>query len=200
MESETGKTSGSPTVFIIAGPNGAGKTTFAMSFLPTVAGCTSFVNADEIAKGLSPLNPEAELVHATRLFLATVDQKIEERKDFAFETTLSGRTYLNKIKDWRAAGWRVVMIYLYLSSAEVSANRVRQRVAQGGHNIPLNQIYRRYPRSLENLFEYGKVCDRTYCLDNSDCGAKIIFEMCRGCEPEVKNQDLYNELLKEITG
>lgn len=189
--------SGRPTVYLIAGPNGSGKTTFALKFLPEMAGCLAFVNADEIARGLSPLNPPAAAMQATRLFLAEIEQKIRQREDFAFETTLSGRVYLPKIREWRSQGWRVVMVYLYLPSAEMSLHRVQERVAQGGHGIPEAEIARRYPRSLRHLFEYMRQCDRTFCLDNSRIGIRVIFESCLGGEPEVKDQELYQRLLKE---
>lgn len=192
-----GEGSGHPTVYIIAGPNGSGKTTFALKFLPEMAGCLAFVNADEIARGLSPLNPPAAAMQATRLFLAEMEQKIRQREDFAFETTLAGRVYLPKIREWRAQGWRVVLVYLYLPSAEMSLHRVQERVAQGGHGIPEPEIARRYPRSLRHLFEYMRQCDRTFCLDNSGIGIRVIFESCYGGEPEVKDHELYQSLLKE---
>lgn len=197
MEAEKETSLRGPTVHIIAGPNGAGKTTFALQYLPSFAGCTAFVNADEIARGLSPLDPEAASMQATKLFLAEVEQKIRQRQDFAFETTLSGRVYLHKISEWRRQGWRVEMVYLYLPSAEMSHHRVQERVAQGGHAIPEAEIYRRYPRSIRNMFEFMRLCDRTVCLDNSRIDIRVIFESRLGEEPEVKDQELYQALLKE---
>ena len=126
----------SPTCYIIAGPNGAGKTTFAMKYLPKIAGCLNFINADEIARGLSPLNVEAVQLQASKIFLNAIEEKIRSRENFAFETTLSGKAYLQKIKQWKNDGWRVELFYLYLPNAEFSARRVEYRVKQGGHNIP----------------------------------------------------------------
>ena len=91
----------SPTCYIIAGPNGAGKTTFAMKYLPKIAGCLNFINADEIARGLSPLNVEAVQLQASKIFLNAIEDKIRLRENFAFETTLSGKAYLQKIKQWK---------------------------------------------------------------------------------------------------
>ena len=103
-------------------------------------------------------------------------QKIAQRSDFAFETTLSGRAYLPQIAVWRKSGWRVVLFYLYIPNAEFSAMRVRQRVLQGGHDIPSEDIARRYPRSIQNLFDYAEVCDHTLCLDNTGDRIVPIFE------------------------
>ena len=165
-----------PNLYIIAGPNGAGKTTASYTLLPEMLGCANFVNADEIAKGLSPLDYNAGLVRAGKIFLDTLKQKIARRCDFAFETTLSGRAYLPKIAEWRKTGWRVVLFYLYIPNAEFSAMRVQQRVLQGGHNIPPEDIDRRYPRSIRNLFDYAEVCDHTLCLDNTGDQIVSIFE------------------------
>ena len=115
-----------PTCWIIAGPNGAGKTTFALEYLPRVAQCTRFVNTDMIAAGLSPLAPERELLAASRLFLAEVEACIQRREDFAFETTLAGRSYLKLVQSLRAGGWQVELIYLALPSMEMSRLRVAQ--------------------------------------------------------------------------
>jgi len=165
-----------PHCYIVAGPNGAGKTTFALKYLPMIVSCHDFINADEIAKGLSPLNFEAGMLKAGKIFLETLKQKIASRKDFAFETTLSGRSYLQRIVEWRKSGWIVSLFYLYIPNAEFSALRVQQRVLQGGHNIPQNDIFRRFPRSIQNLFEYAEVCDHTLCLDNSGNQIVSIFE------------------------
>lgn len=121
-----------PTCWIIAGPNGAGKTTFALEYLPVVANCRHFINADLIAAGLSPLAPERQLLAASRLFLHEIEDCILARQDFAFETTLAGRSYLKLLQRLQAQGWRVELIYLALPSAEMSRLRVAERVAHGG--------------------------------------------------------------------
>ena len=109
-----------PTCWVIAGPNGAGKTTFAMEYLPQVAGCTHFINADMIAFGLSPLVPERELVTASKIFLREIEERIKKRDDFAFETTLAGRGYLRLIKRLKDEDWQIKLLYLALPSVEMS--------------------------------------------------------------------------------
>ena len=140
-----------PICWIISGPNGAGKTTFALDYLPQVAKCIHCINADLIAAGLSPLAPENELIAASRIFLAEIKTHIRKRDDFAFETTVSGRSYLKLIKRLKADNWQVKLIYLALPGVDMSRQRVAERVAHGGHNIPVKDIIRRFPRSLNNL-------------------------------------------------
>lgn len=185
-----------PKCYIIAGPNGAGKTTFAMKYLPKIAGCMSFVNADEIARGLSPLNMNAALLQASKIFLNAIESHIARKEDFAFETTLSGRTYLQRIKDWRKEGWHVELFYLYLPNPESSAMRVEFRVKQGGHDIPQDAILRRYPRSVANLFEYAEICDNVTCYDNSESIPKLIFSQ-HGNRISVSDDVKFN-LLKKV--
>ena len=134
-----------PTCWIIAGPNGAGKTTFALEYLPRVAQCRHFINADLIAAGLSPLAPEQQLLAASRLFLTEIGHCIAANMDFAFETTLAGRGYLKLIHRLQTNGWRVELIYLALPSAEMSRLRVAERVtawrtqySDGGYYSPLS--------------------------------------------------------------
>lgn len=181
-----------PQCYVIAGPNGAGKTTFALKYLPLIASCYDFINADEIAKGLSPLDYEAGLLKAGKIFLDILNQKIRQRKDFAFETTLSGRTYLPRIAEWRKAGWNVSLIYLYIPSAVFSAQRVQERVLEGGHDIPPEDIVRRYPRSIRNLFAYADVCDKTMCLDNTGDRIISIFEKCYGQPLEIQDRERFS--------
>lgn len=189
--------SSNPTCWIIAGPNGAGKTTFALQYLPTVANCRHFINADLIAAGLSPLAPETELLAASRLFLREIENRIQTRQDFAFETTLSGRSYLKLIKRLRAEGWRVELLYLALPNVEMSRLRVAERVAHGGHNIPLQAIERRFPRSLRNLLnEFSVVVDRTQCFMNDGNLPQPVFEQ-QGETREILNPELFEQLTQE---
>jgi predicted ABC-type ATPase len=186
-----------PTCWIIGGPNGAGKTTFALEYLPQVAGVTHFINADLIAAGLAPLAPERELLAASRIFRQELEACIAARESFAFETTLAGRTYLRLIERLRGSGWRVELIYLALPSAEMSRLRVAERVAHGGHKIPLLDIERRFPRSLRNLLgEYGRQVDRCTCFMNDDDSPRLVFEQ-QGEERNVLQTDYYQQLLKE---
>ena len=186
-----------PTCWIIAGPNGAGKTTFALEYLPQVAQCSRFVNADLIAAGLSPLAPERELLAASRLFLGEIEACITQREDFAFETTLAGRSYLKLVRRLQTAGWRVELIYLALPSMEMSKLRVAERVAHGGHNIPVADIERRFARSLGNLLNSLRTqVDACRCFMNSDASPELVFEQ-QGEVRNVLHMPYYQHLLKE---
>ncbi|MFR1320210.1 MAG: Zeta toxin family protein [Akkermansia sp.] len=121
-----------PQCPIVAGPNGAGKTTFALDYLMHETNCRSFINADMIAQGLSPLKPEAVQVKAGKLFLEELERHLKQRESFCFETTLSGSSYFQKIKQWKKDGWRIVLHYLWIPNAQFSALRVQEKVAQGG--------------------------------------------------------------------
>lgn len=137
-------------VIIIAGPNGAGKTTFARSFLPDEAGLPRFINADLIAEGLAPFAPESAAVRAGRLMLEELDRYTAAGESFAFETTLAGLGYLQRIRQWREQGYRVSLYFLRLPDADTAIARVAERVRQGGHNIPEPIIRRRFKAGLDN--------------------------------------------------
>lgn len=186
-----------PTCWIIAGPNGAGKTTFALEFLPHVAGCSRFINADLIAAGLSPLAPERRLFAASRLFLSEIEARIVQREDFAFETTLAGRGYLKLVRRLRAGAWRVELIYLALPSLEMSRLRVAERVAHGGHDIPAADIERRFARSLFNLFNaFAAAVDKCECYLNTGSQPVPIFEQ-EGSRLRIIDTYWYQHLVKE---
>ena len=186
------------TCYIVAGPNGAGKTTFALQYLPKIVSCNNFINADEIAKGVSPLNFEAGLLQASKIFLQSLKQKLASKETFAFETTLSGRSYLTQIPQWQYEGWNVVLIYLYIPSAEFSASRVLQRFEQGGHNVPADAIVRRYPRSIKNLFLYSEVCDKTLCFNNKLGDVKPVFEKNKNQPIEVLDSITYSKIMEIV--
>ena len=178
-------------------PQRAGKTTFALEYLPQVAQCSRFVNADLIAAGLSPLAPERELLAASRLFLGEIEASITQREDFAFETTLAGRSYLKLVRRLQTAGWRVELIYLALPSMEMSKLRVAERVAHGGHNIPVADIERRFARSLGNLlYSFSTQVDACRCFMNSDASPELVFEQ-QGEVRNVLHMPYYQHLLKE---
>ena len=184
-----------PRCLIIAGPNGAGKTTFALKRLREI-GIRHFINADMIAAGLSPLDPDAQQLAASRLFLGQIEDRMSAREDFAFETTLSGRGYLRLIERLQATGWAVELVYLALPSAEMSQMRVTERVAHGGHNIPPADIERRFPRSLRNLLnDYSMRVDRCECyLNGRDRVA--IFEVVGGARV-IHHRKFFDWLVKE---
>ncbi|MBI3524195.1 MAG: zeta toxin family protein [Betaproteobacteria bacterium] len=157
-----------PRIIIIAGPNGAGKTTFAREFLPNEAGCPIFVNADLIAAGLAPFAPDAAAVRAGRLMLEEMARHFAARVSFAFETTLSGRGYLRWIRKWQNAGYCVELIFLQLDSAEEAIARVGQRIKQGGHDVPVEVIRRRFVAGKKNFaLRYALAVDFWALYDNS---------------------------------
>ena len=157
-----------PRLYIIAGCNGAGKTTASMSILPEVLDCREFVNADEIAKGLSPFKPEEVAIEAGRLMLQRIDTLLSRHVSFAIETTLATRSYKNLVERAKASGYQVILLFFWLSSPEMAEMRVAQRVASGGHNIPKDVIHRRYWAGLRNLFEiFVPIVDLWSLYDNN---------------------------------
>ena len=138
-------------IIIIAGPNGAGKTTFAREFLPNEAACPEFINADLIAAGISPFRPENVAVTAGRLMLQRINELADSGKSFAFETTLSSRSFMRMIPIWKAKGYIVELCFLKLPDVEFAIHRVAQRVSFGGHNIPIETIRRRFSRGWNYL-------------------------------------------------
>lgn len=162
-------------IIIIAGPNGAGKTTFARDFLPGEAQTLRFINADLIAAGLAPFDPESASFKAGRLMLEEIDECVDTGKSFAFETTLSGLAYLRKIKLWQRLGYQVKLWFLLLPNEDIAVSRVARRVAQGGHNIPEAVIRRRFKSGLENFHDrYSKVVDSWALYDNYGIEPKLI--------------------------
>ena len=156
-------------IIIIAGPNGAGKTTFARSFLPMEAGLPRFINADAIAAGLAAFAPETAAIRAGRLMLEEIDICARRGESFAFETTLSGLTYLRHIAAWRAQGCRVSLMFLSLPNAETAIERVASRVRQGGHHVPEDVIRRRFAAGLKNFQQqYKGAVDDWVLYDNTD--------------------------------
>jgi predicted ABC-type ATPase len=166
-----------PRCIIIAGPNGAGKTTFAHEFLPKYAKVVHFVNADLIAGGLSPLRPESAAIASGRLFLKELDRLAARRADFAFESTLSGRGYISRLKRWKEAGYRVEIIYLTLPSSRMALRRIASRVQQGGHGVPKTDVVRRFRRSWENFQRiYQPIADVWMIYDNSASKPELTEE------------------------
>ena len=154
--------------YIIAGPNGAGKTTFAENFLPVEAECLNFINADLIAKGISPFNPESVALESGKIFLKRMDTIVSNKESFAFETTLSGLNYIERIKSWKKIGYEVILYFLKLPSEEMAVKRVQTRVAEGGHNVPENVIIRRFHRGWANFHKHYKhLVDDCVIFDNS---------------------------------
>lgn len=162
-------------IIIIAGPNGAGKTTFAREFLPNEANCPTFVNADLIAEGLNPLQPEQEAVAAGRMMLDMIRRYVDVGRSFALEMTLSGRSYASMIPRWQAQGYRVALHFLTLPSPEVAIIRVGQRVRHGGHNIPEGVIRRRFDAGRRNFDAiYKNLVDEWVLYDSTTASPTLI--------------------------
>jgi predicted ABC-type ATPase len=164
-------------IIIIAGPNGAGKTTFAKEYLPKEGGCANFINADLIAAGLAPFDPAVAAVHAGRLMILEMRRYLRRGESFAFETTLSGRSYARQIPDWQSAGYRVELIFLKLHSMRLALARVKARVAQGGHHVSAAVVRRRFKSGWSNFERvYRELVDHWKLYDNSGTIPTILAE------------------------
>ncbi len=162
-------------LFIIAGCNGAGKTTASFTILPDMLDCKEFVNADEIAKGLSPFQPEKVPFEAGRIMLNRINELLNGSQSFAFETTLATKSYKNKIIEAKEKGFTVILLFFWLETVELAKERVISRVAEGGHNIETDVIVRRYKRGISNLFDiYLDLVDEVMILDNSSRKPDLI--------------------------
>jgi len=162
-------------LYIIAGCNGAGKTTASYTILPEIIECKEFVNADEIAKGLSPFQPETVSFEAGRIMINRINELLKENETFAFETTLSTRSYKNKILKAKEQGYTITLLFFWLNNIELAKERVKTRVKEGGHNIPEDVIERRYLKGIYNLFDiYLPIVDSTLIFDNSFGKHKLI--------------------------
>ena len=158
----------SKRIFIIAGPNGAGKTVFATEFLPNEANCPTFINADLIAAGLNPLQPDLAALQAGRIMAKMIRGCVEKEESFAFETTLSGRGYARLIPVWQEKGYRVKLFFLRLPTPEMAIARVRQRVLEGGHNVPEQTVRRRFNSGWRNFqLAYRDIVDDWVVYENS---------------------------------
>jgi predicted ABC-type ATPase len=165
----------SPRCIIIAGPNGAGKTTFAREYLTRSVRVIHFVNADLLAAGLSPLKPDLAALAAGRLFLAELDRLAGEHRDFAFESTLSGLTYVPRLKRWQSKGYRIEIVFFRLVSVQLALRRIAARVKQGGHNVPQADVLRRFERGWTNFENvYKELADSWAVYDNSTDKLQLI--------------------------
>jgi len=172
-----------PIIYLIAGCNGAGKTTFAKSFLPYEGHCLNFLNADLIALGLSPLDARAGAIKAGRLLLAEFDAFIARQETFAFESTISGTTYVRLLKQAKRRGFKLCLHYLWLPTAAIAIARIRERVKKGGHDVPEADIRRRFGRSLTHLVsDYAPLADRWAVWDNQTIPPRLLAES-ETCSP-----------------
>ena len=183
----------SKQLYIIAGCNGAGKTTASFTILPEVLDCKEFINADEIAKGLSPFQPESVAMQAGRIMLDRMDELLQKGETFAFETTLATKSYKQKIEWAQANGYEVTLLFFWLDSPNMAKKRVAQRVAEGGHSIPSQTIERRYHNGITNLFAiYIDMVDICYIFDNSEGRKELIAQKEKHKGIIIYNNDKFN--------
>lgn len=182
-------------LYIIAGCNGAGKTTASFTILPEILDCKEFVNADEIAKGLSPFQPEKVSFEAGRIMLERINDLLESKENFAFETTLATKSYKSKIYLAKEKGYNVTLLFFWLQNVNLAIERVRTRVLEGGHNIETEVIERRYKRGIQNLFKiYLPIADEVMIFDNSEGKHDLIAEKIFDSEIDVLNGTKFNQL------
>jgi len=182
-----------PNLYIVAGCNGAGKTTASFTILPEMLSCREFVNADSIAAGLSPFNPESVAVEAGRLMLSRIQELLESGVDFAFETTLASRSYVSLVKKAQRSGYNVTLLFIWLDSPATAMRRVADRVAKGGHSIPPDIIERRYKRGIFNLVNlYTLICNRWMVVDNETVTPRPIAEGGMGIENIIINAYIWS--------
>ena len=184
-----------PKLFIISGPNGAGKTTASYTILPEMFGLRECVNSDEIAERLSPNKPEAAAIRASRIMLERMNELLERGADFGVETTLATRSLLKVIEDAKNLGYSVTLIYFWLNSDDLAVERVRLRVASGGHNVSEPTVRRRYRQGMINLIHrYIPIVDSWMIFDNSSTPASMIAQGGQGEMTKIYNKAIYTSL------
>ena len=185
-------------LYIIAGCNGAGKTTASFTILPEILNCREFVNADEIAKGLSPFQPETVSFESGRIMLERIEELFKAKVDFAFETTLATKSYRGKIESAKASGYNVTLLFFWLQNVDLAMERVKTRVAEGGHNIETEIIKRRYINGIQNLFKiYLPIVDEAMIFDNSEGRHQLIALKAIGSEIEIINETTFSKLNRQ---
>ncbi len=188
----------SKNVYIIAGPNGSGKTTFASTFLPEYAKCDRFINADLIASGLSPFSPQQVAIKSGKLVLEQIKEYSSNGVDFGFETTMSGVTYLKYFRMLKEKGYKIHIFFLWIPSIQLAVARIKDRVAQGGHNVPVQDIKRRFERSTEKFFkQYRLLSDKWILFNNAESKPRIIAKK-QNAYIDVIDQGLFEGITKKI--
>lgn len=187
-----------PNLYIISGCNGAGKTTASFTILPEMLNCKEFVNADEIAKGLSPFQPESVSFQAGRIMLERIEELINSGVDFAFETTLTTLSYINTIKLAREKGYSISLLFFWLNDVDLAIERVKIRVSEGGHNIPEETIRRRYFRGTNNLInKFIELSDFWIVIDNSSKPFKFVAEGQGNAQIKIHDEPIWQIIKKQ---
>jgi predicted ABC-type ATPase len=187
-----------PNLYVVAGPNGAGKSTFARLFLPEYADCREFVNADLIAAGLSPFNPESLALQAGKLMLRRIEALAETRADFGFETTLAGKSWVPFLQRLREQGYRLHIFFLWIPGPDLALARIAERVRAGGHSVPEEVVRRRFRRGLRNFFGlYAPLVDAWLILDGSREEPALAVFSVAGMQI-VFDRDLFARVQKEV--
>ena len=182
-------------LYIIAGCNGAGKTTASFTILPEILECKEFVNADEIAKGLSPFQPEKVSFEAGRIMLRRINELLESDENFAFETTLATKSYKSKILEAKKKNYNVTLLFFWLQNVELAIERVKIRVLEGGHNIEIDVIKRRYLNGIKNLFRiYLPIVDEVLIFDNSEGKHDLLAQKTLDTEIDILNNAKFEKL------
>ena len=187
-----------PQLYIISGCNGAGKTTASYTILPEILDCKEFVNADEIARGLSPFQPEKVAIEAGKIMLRRIDELLKDKTNFAIETTLASKTYKNTILSAREKGYNITLLYFWLGSVKLAKERVKNRVLEGGHNIENQTIERRYYAGIKNLFDmYLPITDMAMIYDNSSIQHILMAEKTLNNNIQIADNQLFNKILEK---
>lgn len=182
-------------LYIISGCNGAGKTTASYTVLPEILNCREFVNADEIARGLSPFNPSSVAIEAGRLMLQRIEELLKRNETFSIETTLATRSYVNLVKQAQEQGYSIRLLFFWLSTPELAVKRVAERVSKGGHDIPQDIIRRRYVAGINNLFKlFMPIVNYWAIFDNSETPRKKVAIGGKDSQTEIVNIELYNNI------
>ena len=182
-------------LYIIGGCNGVGKTTASYTILPEIIDCKEFVNADEIARGLSPFQPEEVSFEAGRIMLGRINELLKGDESFAFETTLATRSYKSKVVKAQQNGYTVILLFFWLNNVELAKERVKTRVKEGGHNIPSKVIERRYIKWIINLFDiYIDIVDGTMVFDNSYGKHELIAQKIEDEKIMVLDKKKFNQI------
>lgn len=189
----------SKMLYIIGGCNGAGQTTASYTVLPDILDCKEFVNADEIARGLSPFNPADVAIEAGKLMLLRIEELLSREESFSIETTLASRSYINLVRRAHSKGYKVTLLFFWLNSPELAIQRVAERVSKGGHNIPEDIIRKRYVSGIKNLFNlYADEVDSWSIYDNSTTHRRKVAVGGKTIKTVITDENIYNQIIVHV--